>query len=270
MIIALLGDVEGDRDVAVARLREIGERGDVEHVCQLGDLRFGMGSHPEQYLAALEAACADFGLRLWCVPGNHENWAELDRRWAQPSARGHDGVLLPLPLSEHVMMLPRGHRWEWAGRSFLALGGAPSLNRHRLTEVVDWWPTEILTDTDVEAATAGGSVSVMLTHDSADLPYCTEPVATILRENRTTNPREWPEKALAYAQEGLNTLTRAVLEVRPRFLAHGHFHVAGEAVVRLPGAERATTIWSLAALHDAGNLRYLDLDTLAEAAAEPA
>ncbi|MGH3496518.1 MAG: hypothetical protein ACRDP1_03535, partial [Nocardioidaceae bacterium] len=55
--------------------------------------------------------------------------------------------------------------------------------------------------------------------------------------------------------------------VRPAFLAHGHFHVAGEGVVHLPQALSPTTIWSLAARHDAGTVRVLDLESLTEAAA---
>ncbi|SFB00824.1 hypothetical protein SAMN05192575_102447 [Nocardioides alpinus] len=51
MIVGLLGDLEGDRDWAVGRLRALGERGDVRAVCQLGDLRFGMGLDHEGYLA---------------------------------------------------------------------------------------------------------------------------------------------------------------------------------------------------------------------------
>jgi hypothetical protein len=35
--------------------------------------------------------------------------------------------------------------------------------------------------------------------------------------------------------------------------------------VRLPGAAQDTTIWSLAANQDSGNVRLLDLDTLADA-----
>jgi hypothetical protein len=47
-------------------------------------------------------------------------------------------------------------------------------------------------------------------------------------------------------------------------LAHGHFHVAGETDVRLPGADHDTRIWSLAARHDPGNTRVLDLVTLTD------
>jgi len=258
VLIGLLGDLEGDRDWAVGRLRELGERGDVEVVCQLGDLRFGMGPRHEEYVDAIEAVCAEFGLRLLCIGGNHENWARLDELWAQPHWQDVDGTPKPIDLSDHVTMLPRGHRWELAGRSFVALGGAPSVNRHLLTEGVDWWPTEVILDEHVEATIAGGHADVMLTHDSPRPPYCSAPVADIIRNN----PWGWPEASLAYAEDGIERVTRAVLGVRPRLLVHGHFHVTGEAVVRLPGADHDTSIWSLGANNDPGNVRLLDLDSL--------
>jgi hypothetical protein len=265
MIIGLIGDLEGDRDWAVDRLRELGERGDVEVAVQLGDLRLGMGAEPDEYLAALESVCADFRLRLLCITGNHENWALLDRLWADPTWQHDDGRPKPIDVSDHVTMLPRGHRWELGGRSFVALGSAPSINRHLLTEGVDWWPSEALTDEHVDATVAGGHAEIMLTHDSPDLPHCTPPVEALLRDN----PWDWPPESLAYAQDGIDKLSRAVMGVKPLLLAHGHFHVAGESVVRLPGADHDTTIWSLGANQDPGNVRLLDLDTLTDAAEHP-
>ena len=55
-----------------------------------------------------------------------------------------------------------------------------------------------------------------------------------------------------------------VVGVKPLVLVHGHFHVAGETAVRLPGSAHETTIWSLAANQDPGNIRLLDLDTLTD------
>jgi hypothetical protein len=136
-----------------------------------------------------------------------------------------------------------------------------------LTEGVDWWPSEVLLDHHIDAVIEAGHADVMLTHDSPSSPYCAPEVAEILRRNAGDNPMEWPESSLAYADEGLAKMTRAVLGVRPTFLAHGHFHVAGEGVVQLPQAPSPTTIWSLAARHDAGTVRVLDLESLTEAAA---
>ena len=102
----------------------------------------------------------------------------------------------------------------------------------------------------------------MLLHDSPAPPLCTPPVAEIVRGN----PMGWPDVILAEADAGMAQVTRAVLGVRPRLVAHGHFHVAGEAVVRLPGADHDTTIWSLAANGDPANVRLLDLATLGDPA----
>lgn len=265
MLVGLVGDLEGERDAAVRWLQVLGERGDVQIVYQLGDLRFGMGPEPEAYLATIECVCARYDLKLFGINGNHENWAELDRLWATPQWVEANGALKPIEVTERVTLLPRGHRWSLGGRSFVALGGAPSINRHLLTEGIDWWPTEVVLDEHVDAVIAGGHAEVMLTHDSPTSPYCTAEVREILRRNAGENPMEWPDSSLADADEGLAKMTRAVLGVRPVFLAHGHFHVAGEAVVQLPQAAAATTIWSLAARQEAGTVRVLDLDTLTEA-----
>jgi hypothetical protein len=262
VIIGLVGDLEGDRDWAVSVLRGLGERGDVAVVCQLGDLRYGMGPHHQEYLAAIESVCAEFTLRLLCITGNHENWARLDQLWADRRWRRADGGLTPIDVSDHVTMLPRGHRWEMGGRSFVALGSAPSVNRHLLTEGMDWWPSEVILEEHVEAVVAGGHADVMLTHDSPRPPYCTGPVAETIRNN----PWGWPDSSLAYAEGGTDKVTRAVVGVQPLLLAHGHFHLAGQAVVRLPGATHDTAIWSLPANQDPGNVRLLDLDTLDDAA----
>jgi hypothetical protein len=261
MMIGLIGDLEGEEAAAVECLRGLGERGDIQVAYQLGDLRFGMGPDPDAYLAAIESVCASYGLAFFCITGNHENWAQLDALWADPRRRAVDGTLA---LSEHVTMLPRGHRWKLGGRTFLALGSAPSINRHLLTEGVDWWPSEILLEEHVDAAIAGGPAEVMLTHDSPGSPYCVPQVEEILRSNVRDNPMGWPASSLAYADEGMARITRAVLGVRPLLLAHGHFHVAGEDRVRLPGSTSDTTIWSLAARRDPGNVRVLDLDTLTD------
>jgi hypothetical protein len=261
MIIGLIGDLEGDGDWAVDVLRTLGERGDVATAYQLGDLRFGMGQRHREYLAAIESVCAEFGIQLLGVNGNHENWGRLDELWTEPRWRNEDGSHKPIGVSEHVALLPRGHRWEMGGRSFVALGGAPSVNRLLLTEGIDWWPSEVIQEEHVEETIAGGHAEVMLTHDSPEPPYCTDSVADTIRNN----PWGWPDSILAYAQEGIERVTRAVIGVEPLLLVHGHFHVADEAAVRLPGSTHETTIWSLGANQDPGNVRLLDLDTLTDA-----
>ncbi|NYD59291.1 hypothetical protein BKA08_003529 [Nocardioides marinisabuli] len=265
MMLGLIGDLEGEREAAVDCLRLLGERGDIAVACQLGDLRFGYGPDPEGYLDAIESMCAEYEIELLCITGNHENWALLDALWADARWQNEDGTLRPIAVRHHVKMLPRGFRWQLGGRSFVALGSAPSVNRGLLTEGVDWWPSEALREEHVQATIAGGYADVMLTHDSPALPYCTATVADIM----ASNPMGWPDEILAYADDGIEKVTRAVLGVQPRLVAHGHFHVAGEAEVRLPNTDHNTTIWSLAARRDPGTLRVLDLDTLTDPLADP-
>ena len=144
---------------------------------------------------------------------------------------------------------------------FVALGGAPSVNRLRLTQGVTWWPTEVITEEHVESTIAAGHAEIMLTHDSPSPPYCTDVVADVM----VNNPNGWPDSILAYAEDGIDKVTRAVIGVKPLLLAHGHFHVAGETVVRLPGSLHDTVVWSLGANGDSANVRLLDLDTLTDA-----
>lgn len=110
--LGLVGDLEDDRDWAVGVLRMLGQRGDVDVVCQLGDFRFDMGADPEGYLDAIETVCAEFDLRLLCINRSHENWARLDQMWPEPSGRNTEGNHKPLDVSDHVTLIPRGHRWH--------------------------------------------------------------------------------------------------------------------------------------------------------------
>lgn len=68
----------------------------------------------------------------------------------------------------------------------------------------------------------------------------------------------------------LGDLRFGMLGVRPRLLAHGHFHAAGETDVRIPGCDVPTTIWSLAARQDPGTVRVLDLETFSDVDVETA
>ncbi|GAB7005394.1 hypothetical protein JCM18899A_28670 [Nocardioides sp. AN3] len=103
---------------------------------------------------------------------------------------------------------------------------------------------------------------MMLAHDAPLSPYEVDRVAFI----RTHNEWGWPERALAYARVGAERMHEAFLGVAPRLFTHGHYHVDGEATVRVPGRDHQTRIWSLNCDGVGGNLRYLDLATLADPA----
>lgn len=76
----------------------------------------------------LHRALIEADIKLVWVDGNHENHEmlrtlpRLDNGFVQTGARGN------------IFYAPRGHRWEWSGRKFGALGGAWSPNWARLKE----------------------------------------------------------------------------------------------------------------------------------------
>lgn len=253
-VVALAGDWHGNLPWARARITDVAERG-VALILHLGDFGIWPGNSGKKYLYQLEKVCAEFGVGIWVTPGNHEDWGRLTLRWANPKQAGR-----PLHLTEHIAVLPRGYRFELEGRSFVSLGGAPSVDLANRSQGTDWWPEEMITEDDVANVIKGGYADVMLAHDAPLAPYEVPRVAYV----RTHNEWGWPDRALAYARVGAERMHEAFLGVGPRLFAHGHYHVNGEATIQLPGRDHETRIWSLNCDGIGGNIRYLDLATLAD------
>ena len=259
-VVAVAGDWHGDRAWANARLQSLGERG-IDCVLHVGDFGIWPGTTGKQYLRMIEAVCDKYDIALLVVPGNHEDWGRLTTLWANPKRQAEDGSGLPLYLTDHVAVLPRGWRWQMGGRSFVALGGAPSVDLHSRDIGRDWWPQEQMTQEDVDRTVAGGYADVMVTHDAPGPPWATPPVEAIL----SSNPMGWPDRALDYARIGRERVTEAFLGVKPRLLVHGHYHCSGQATMRLPDTAYETNVWSLHMQGHGGNIRLLDLQTLTDA-----
>lgn len=216
----------------------------------LGDFGVWPGASGRVYVDQLEEACAEHGVGIWVTPGNHEDWGSLTRLWAKP---GHAGR--PLHISKHIALLPRGYRFTLEGRSFVSLGGAPSVDLEYRSRNKDWWAEEAIGPGDVAEVVDGGYADVMLAHDAPLAPYEVPRVAHI----RSGNEGGWPDHTLAYARVGSELMHEAFLGVRPRLFAHGHYHVSDETTVALPDAAYETRIWSLNRDGVDGNIRYLDL-----------
>jgi hypothetical protein len=260
-IVALAGDWHGDSAWANARLQSLGERA-IKIVLHLGDFGIWPGPTGVRYLRTIEAVCARYELALFVTPGNHDDWGRLISMWEHPKHRSEDGLPRPLYLTDHVAVLPRGYRWTWGGRSFVSLGGAPSVDFESRSRGRDWWPEEQIARSDVDRTVAGGYADVMLTHDAPGPPWATPQIEAIL----SSNPMGWSAPALDYAAVGRALVTEAFLGVRPRFLAHGHYHCSDEASMRLPGADYETTVRSLGMQGQGGNIRLLDLGSLVDVA----
>jgi hypothetical protein len=186
-------------------------------VLQLGDLGIWPGRDGTTLLDTLERAVDRAGIPLWFVDGNHEDFWQLLALPVDPATGLRQ-------LRPGVYHLPRGTRWSWHGLTWLALGGATSLDRVGRTEGVSWWPEEALTIADADRAVAGGPVDVMVTHDAP--AGVTVPGA---------GSYLWREETMNASYLNRELLREVVDVVGPTHLFHGHFHTAYTADLDLGG-----------------------------------
>lgn len=244
-LIGLAGDWEANIYWARRALTQFAQHG-ITTVLHLGDLTVGPERYARQFTSDLDQSCREHGITIFLTPGNHEDY---------PRMRGLTADSAGLKwMSPHIGVLPRGHRWQMGGRTFVSLGGAPSVDYVGRVEGKDWFPEEAITDQDVERVIVGGPADVMLTHDSP--APSTPAVERILQCDRSN----WTEEGLRYAAQGRARLTRAFEAIKPRLLAHGHYHVHDEASVTPPGWAHPCTVLSLNADNAPGNLAVLDLE----------
>lgn len=212
--IAFAGDWHGDLRFAQKALKYI-EKSGTKLIIHTGDF----GAWPDEkdplspsgYLRGLESEANRLGITIMFVDGKHEHHSWLG---ALPIDR--DGIRR---ISNHIWHLPRGFRWEVNGITFLALGGAYSVNRNMLTMGVNCFEEEVIDHGDVEKAIAGGKADVMITHDAPNLVEIPHSKAHL-----------FPKEAIEIAERHRDLLGKVVDRVQPKHLFHGHFHQRYEAI----------------------------------------
>lgn len=183
--------------------------------------------------------------RIIVTLGNHEPWGTLT-----PLLNAHPGEAIRV--SEVTWVLPRPFRMTIGGRRFLSAGGAASVDREWRTEGRDWWPDELITDADVEAAKRGGLADVLLTHESPE-PSPVPEVSRILSENSMG----LSEDARAVSMASRERVSAVWDATRPALMFHGHMHAYGQGT-----HDDGRRVISLGADGQEGNLALLDLDHL--------
>lgn len=238
--IALAGDWHGDVDHAMRAVNWAWDRG-AEGLLHLGDFGIWAGLWGESYLKVLDGHLDRLGMWLGFVDGNHENFDLLE------SFPVHDDGVRPV--TSRITHLPRGFRWTWGEFTWLALGGAVSMDAHRRRPYVDWWPQEAITASQALEAVQGGPVHYMLTHDA---PAGVE-VPGLLDI--------WPADAVRAANQHREQLAVVVADVLPYVLFHGHMHVRYSQIVEFAPAMPTKVIGLSDNQGPFGeNLLVLDLD----------
>lgn len=187
---------------------------------------FGIWPGDAFYLSAVDEALEEVDAELWFVDGNHECHDRLTGLMQQRELE--DRRTSPYRINSRIKWLPRGYRWQWHGRTWLALGGATSVDRPIRTPGRDWWPQESISYDDFLAATSRGKADVMVTHDCPkDVPL---PLPTLI-------PHWWE---LGPAEEHRRVLRQVALEVKPEWLFHGHYHLYHDTTVDLGWGDMRT------------------------------
>lgn len=216
----LVGDTHADTPFLLAALRTAQHLG-LPTVIQLGD--FGYWPHADSFLRLARTARETYGVDVWFIDGNHENFYDLSAHVSKARPLGAD-PRSPVELAPGFVYLPRGSRIRVAGQRVLCVGGATSVDRTLRTPGIDWFIEERLSDADIDAAIAGGPADILLSHDAP--AGWTIPGLPML-------PASWLAE-LPAAHEHRRRLAEVFEAVLPSIVVHGHYHVAYAAEIERP------------------------------------
>ena len=236
--LVVCGDTHGDATTVRGAVAAASAAGS-PYMVQVGD--FGYWEHTpagQMFLDTCNAIAKDFKTPIVFLDGNHENHPLLWDVYAE-AEKSPEGFWQIRP---GVFYAPRGHRWTWGEKTFLAVGGAYSIDRDWRVLGDSYWLTEEITEEDVETASAGGKVDVMFSHDAPLSVSPLPPGARIFPETEPSRKR----------------LERIVEATRPDILVHGHFHRRyNEQFVHRDGF--VTNVEGLAADGDPGTVILLEV-----------
>lgn len=208
----LAGDWHGSFAQAEKVIRFAKEIG-VDTIFQVGD--FGIWQNDKKFLNQMQQLLKSFEIELYFIDGNHENFVMLYEKKIL-----EDGTRY---VRDNITYVPRGYRWDWHGMTFLALGGAASIDKRHRVEGRSWWPEEYLTEEDILTAQSGGPVDVMITHDS---PFGAPNTITDDTYGQLGAVKYFGKDALHYCTIHRKLLQRVTDVTAPRILIHGHYHAA--------------------------------------------
>lgn len=211
--VLVAGDWHGNRYWALHVVQRVPQLLAREHrrlILHLGDFGIWPDDDGQRYLNAVNIALGEVNAELWFIDGNHEDFSQLALLASDALQDGR------VPVRSNIYHLPRGHRWDWHGRRWLACGGGVSLDKSLRRYGHDWWPQEEITSQQKAAIIATGRVDVMVCHDCpADVAHAFPPL-----------PPEWNPEDLARNDAHRMRLQGIVDALRPAHLMHGHLHRA--------------------------------------------
>ena len=261
-LLLLAGDTHGNT-YQIKYLIPKALRQNADAIFVLGD--FGYWEHyfdGVMFLDETDALLHEAGLELFWLDGNHENHQLLRRRYLgehfedkfteekynrlnKSLSENASPDMEDIPcfnnwgfakVREHIWYVPRGTRWTWRDKKFLACGGAFSVDRYYRKQGVSFWQEETITDEDVEKSIGDGSpIDILLCHDvpaGVDIQY----IFALSGKRFTVSPE---------SEENRQRLRQIASAVRPTHVYHGHYHQYYTTYARYGPDENTTLVTGL-------------------------
>lgn len=214
--VLIVGDLHANTGAAFEVIDYAAAAG-VDLILQVGDFGYWVRDlQGQRCLWKVEKRLALRGVNLWWIDGNHE---DFDRLAALPLGEGGRR-----PISGHVCHLPRGYRWQWGSTTWVAVGGAVSVDKDFRTEGKTWFAAEELTDEQADRVIADGPADVVVAHDAPlGVPFLRRELGQDKPAWRRESP--WPTGLLMRSDEHQRRIRRVIEGVQAKRVFHGHHHI---------------------------------------------
>lgn len=219
--VGVCGDWHGDTAWGMHAIELLANNG-IKTIFHVGDFGFWGDEQGRGYLRKINRELVKTGAFLYVTLGNHENYDYIEKVF-KPVNDDHN--FLAHDNYQNVIILGRGYRWNWNDYRWISVGGANSIDRYQREETMkkrgyskSWWTQESITDEDVQKATEGGRVDMMIAHDA---PYGVD----LFGSHRDAS-NGWEKQDLDYAVLSRLQLRKVTDVVQPLRYIHGHYHMS--------------------------------------------
>lgn len=163
-------------------------------IIQVGDFGYGFPEHDKFEHQHKQISRP---IPFYFIKGNHDN----------PEALAQYKEITEL--YHNFFFIPNGVKFEIDNVSFVAYGGAFSIDKMYRTERIDYWRDEEISLTEVAESKNIGSVDVIISHDA--------PLNSNLDDYMDLIP-------ITEALGNRHKLQAIVENIKPKLLIHGHYH----------------------------------------------
>ena len=206
--VLIVGDSHGDPQF-ISNIHTEAKRFGVKTIVQLGDFGYDFGTNT---IASIRAWLDRDPEHQWFwLDGNHDEHNYIEQDILKLEWPGE-----PVPhFHERMFYCHRGST-VWIGDKLcMFMGGAYSIDKHRRTQYISWWPQEMIRQSDVQRAlenAEGRKIDVLFSHDAPRSEFLDK---WLQSEGYKVDP---------WSNENRTALTYVVDSVRPQDLYHGHYH----------------------------------------------